>query len=182
MRRRDLLAAAAGAIVATTLAGGIAWAAIPGPGGVIQGCYKQNNGQLRVVDVAGDCLPSELALNWNQQGIQGPSGPSGPPGPTGTALAYAHGLADGTINQDSGNISVFRGGPGAYCVGVTGGPVHAPVVSLDSASNVGGSAQAGVFWASGCPEAQNDVLVITRPHDQDGGVPGADRAFYIIVN
>jgi hypothetical protein len=30
MRRRDLLAA---------LAGGIAWAAIPGDGGVIQGCY-----------------------------------------------------------------------------------------------------------------------------------------------
>ena len=58
MRSRDLVAAVASAIVATTLAGGIAWAAIPGPGGVIQGCYKENNGQLRVVDTVNDCLPS----------------------------------------------------------------------------------------------------------------------------
>ena len=50
MRTRDLAAGGLGAVVAAALAGGIAWAAIPGPGGVIQGCYKQNNGQLRVVD------------------------------------------------------------------------------------------------------------------------------------
>jgi len=80
MRRRDLITAAAGALVATVLAGGVAWAAIPGPGGVIQGCYKENNGQLRVVDTASDCLPSELALGWNQQGLKGDAGPQGEQG------------------------------------------------------------------------------------------------------
>ena len=35
MKRRDLLAAAAGALAATTLAGGVAWATIPGSDGTI---------------------------------------------------------------------------------------------------------------------------------------------------
>ena len=60
--------------------------------------------------------------------------------------------------------------------------MHAAVASLDALRNVGGSVQAGVFWASGCPEEANDILVITRPHAQDGGTPGADKGFYIIVN
>ena len=38
MRKRDLLSAALGALVATALAGGIAWAAIPSADGVINGC------------------------------------------------------------------------------------------------------------------------------------------------
>ena len=200
MRRRDLLAAAAGAIVATALAGGVAWAAIPGPGGVIQGCYKENNGPLRVVDVGSDCGPSELALSWNQVGPQGPSGPpgaqgpsgeqgpsgadgpSGPPGPAGTALAYARVRANGTIDHDSGNISVVNAADGQYCIGVTGGTVHAAVVSLDAQANVGGSVQAGVFAYSLCPGAQDDIAVFTRTHGQDGLLPGTNRAFYIIVN
>jgi hypothetical protein len=69
-----------------------------------------------------------------------------------------------------------------YCIGVTGGTVHVAVVSLDSLPNVGGTVQAGVFHASGCPANASDILVITRPQTQDGGIPGADRAFYIIVN
>jgi hypothetical protein len=35
MRRSDLIAAAAGALVATVLAGGVAWAAIPAADGTI---------------------------------------------------------------------------------------------------------------------------------------------------
>ena len=69
-----------------------------------------------------------------------------------------------------------------YCIGITGGEVHAAVVSLDALQNLGGTVQAGVFWASGCPENANDILVVTRPHAQDGGFAGADRGFYIIVN
>ncbi len=47
MRRRDLIAAGLGAVAATVLAGGVAWAAIP-EGGVIQGCYD-SGGNLKVV-------------------------------------------------------------------------------------------------------------------------------------
>ena len=82
-RRGSVLIAAALGALATMLVGGIAWAAIPGAGGVIQGCYKANNGQLRVVESASDCNPSELAINWNQQGPQGIQGPKGDKGDQG---------------------------------------------------------------------------------------------------
>jgi len=53
--------------------------------GVINACYKQVNGQLRVIDTSqgGTCLPSEKALSWNQTGPTGPRGPTGPKGATG---------------------------------------------------------------------------------------------------
>jgi hypothetical protein len=51
---------------------------------VINGCYKSQNGQLRLIDPATDrCLPSETAISWSQTGPQGPQGPPGPQGPTG---------------------------------------------------------------------------------------------------
>ncbi|MGH3072736.1 MAG: hypothetical protein ACRDNB_10780, partial [Gaiellaceae bacterium] len=81
MRRRDALAAAGGALAATALAGGIAVAAIPGDGGVIQACYTKGTGALRVIDTARGqtCHPTkELALAWNQAGAKGDPGPAGP--------------------------------------------------------------------------------------------------------
>lgn len=96
-------------------------------------------------------------------------------------LAYAHVQADGTIDRGSGNITVVKSGSGSYCVGVTGGTAQLAVVSLDSLPNVGGTVQAGTYWASGCPETANNVHVVTRPQAQDGGTPGEDRAFYITV-
>jgi len=56
---------------------------IPGPGGTITGCYQKVNGQLRVVDSATDCHPSENVLTWNQQGPKGATGATGATGPTG---------------------------------------------------------------------------------------------------
>ena len=82
LRRRPALIAT-GLAAAVALGTGLAFAAIPGAGGVIHGCYKAQNGQLRVVDSASDCRPSELSINWNQQGPQGIQGPPGPAGPKG---------------------------------------------------------------------------------------------------
>jgi Collagen triple helix repeat (20 copies) len=88
-RRGSVLIGALVGAFATMLVGGIAWATIPGAGGVIQGCYKAKNGQLRLVDSASqskhtahhsDCRPSELSISWNQQGPQGIQGPPGPKG------------------------------------------------------------------------------------------------------
>ena len=50
---------------------------------LIYGCYKKNNGQLRIVENPGQCRPSELPISWNQVGPQGPAGPQGPEGPQG---------------------------------------------------------------------------------------------------
>ena len=91
--RRGALAVAAVALVA--IAGAVTYAVADiGGGGVINGCYKTQNGQLRVIDPATDrCLPSETAISWSQtgptgsQGPTGAQGPTGPKGPTGSAGA-----------------------------------------------------------------------------------------------
>jgi hypothetical protein len=81
--RRGALAVTAVALVA--IAGAVTYAVAGiGGGGVINGCYKTQNGQLRVIDPATDrCRPSETAISWSQTGPTGARGPTGPPGPTG---------------------------------------------------------------------------------------------------
>ncbi|MGH3129046.1 MAG: hypothetical protein ACRDPX_14085 [Gaiellaceae bacterium] len=80
MRKRDLLAALLGAVVATVSAGGIAWSAIP-EGGVIQGCYD-GGGNLKVVSAL-PCPRAHTELQWNQQGPKGDKGDTGPQGTQG---------------------------------------------------------------------------------------------------
>src|SRR2546428_9315190 len=72
-----------GLIAGAMLAGGVAYATIPDSGDVIHGCYKQSNGQLRVVESASDCVVSELPIAWNIQGPKGDTGSAGPQGPKG---------------------------------------------------------------------------------------------------
>jgi len=101
--RRGALAVAAVALVAT--AGAVTYAVADiGGGAVINGCYKTQNGQLRVIDPATDsCLPSETPISWSQTGSQGPpgsrgaTGPAGPPGAKGaTGPAGAAGAKGAT--------------------------------------------------------------------------------------
>jgi hypothetical protein len=88
MRRRfRRVALAVSAVVLVAIAGGVTYAVADiGSGGVINGCYKSQNGQLRLIDPATDhCLPSETAISWGQTGTQGPKGDKGDPGPPGPA-------------------------------------------------------------------------------------------------
>lgn len=57
------------------IAGGVAFATIPSADGVINGCYQKNEGMLRVIDDAGACRTSEIAISWNHVGPQGEQGP-----------------------------------------------------------------------------------------------------------
>jgi hypothetical protein len=81
MQRRDVLAALAGAAAVLVLVGGAAWAAIPGPSGVIQGCYD-SGGNMKVVEAL-PCPNRHMPVQWNQQGVQGPPGPQGATGAVG---------------------------------------------------------------------------------------------------
>jgi hypothetical protein len=81
MRRRDVAAALAGAAVVLVLAGGVAWAAIPGPNGAIQGCYD-SGGNVKVVEAL-PCPRNYTPFQWNAQGIQGPQGEKGEKGEKG---------------------------------------------------------------------------------------------------
>jgi Collagen triple helix repeat (20 copies) len=86
MRMRfSRIALAITAVATVAIAGGVTYAVADiGDGGVINGCYKTQNGQLRLIDPATDsCHPSETAISWSQTGPQGPKGDPGPPGPAG---------------------------------------------------------------------------------------------------
>lgn len=110
MKRRDLLAAAAGAAAALALGGGIAMAAIPEPGGAIDGCYQKVEGQLRVIDPQTDlCRTSELPLRWSEEGQPGEQGPPGAAGKDG-----ADGR-DGRDGRDGSGVTVAPEPPGANC-------------------------------------------------------------------
>jgi hypothetical protein len=83
LRSRFLLASmlSSGLLVVVATA---AFASIPDTGGVIHGCFMTQNGQLRVIDPAGQkCRPSETAIAWSQVGPQGPQGIQGLTGATG---------------------------------------------------------------------------------------------------
>jgi hypothetical protein len=121
--RKTLLAAVAGAAAAAAAAGGIAWATIPSPNGVITACYQKNNGQLRVVDAGESCNPSELALQWNQTGPQGAQGPEGSRGPTGPQGLLGRDGATGARGVTGATGTTGERGP----VGPTGAAGEAPV-------------------------------------------------------
>jgi hypothetical protein len=53
-------------------------------GEILYGCYKKENGQLRLVNNTDQCLPSEMSISWNQKGTAGPEGTEGPTGPQGS--------------------------------------------------------------------------------------------------
>ncbi len=100
MRMRYLLGAVSGAMVATGVAG-IAWAGIPGAGGVINGCYQKVEGQLRVIDPGADsCRPAEIPIVWNQLGGKGEPGEAG---------------RDGADGRDGIDVTVEPEPPGANC-------------------------------------------------------------------
>ncbi len=98
LRRYWRMLLAAG-VLATLV--GIVHASIPDSGGVVNACYQNNNGALRVVDNPATCKNNETPLAWSQtgpqglqgpqgaQGIQGPQGfpgPQGPQGPSGASI------------------------------------------------------------------------------------------------
>jgi hypothetical protein len=141
--RRVALAVTAVAIVA--IAGGVTYAVAEiGGGGVINGCYKSQNGQLRLIDPATDsCHPSETPISWSQTGPQGPkgdkgdkgdpgpagpqgpagsTGPAGPQGPAGPGLREVK-IAEGEQKiaavANVGNVLVSCG-PGGFAAGSYG--------------------------------------------------------------
>jgi hypothetical protein len=157
--RRTALAFTAAAVLA--IAGGVTYAVADiGDGGVIHGCYKSQNGQLRLIDPATDgCHPSETAISWSQtgpQGPQGPTGPAGPQGPTGpqgpagpagpqgatgaTGPAGPTLVVSGLVNPDGtfvygtrppgASITITHPGPGQYGLVIAGLGNACPIPQL----------------------------------------------------
>lgn len=87
-RRAVRVILAAGALLA--LAGGIAYATVPGTDGVIHSCYSQSLGTWRPIDTQANppqkCKSGETQLDFNQRGRLGPTGPVGPAGKDGVTV------------------------------------------------------------------------------------------------
>jgi pentapeptide repeat protein len=78
--RLGWLVAGGGAVLLASAA----YAAIPSPNGVVDGCYDKSSGDLRIIDPSTTtCTHKELPISWNQIGPSGPAGPPGNPGPAG---------------------------------------------------------------------------------------------------
>ena len=93
-RRRSLLSLPSPALVVASIAlvvavGGAAFAAIPGPDGIVKTCYTTATGALRVIDSTAACNSVETELLINQTGPAGPAGATGPQGAPGAAGAAA---------------------------------------------------------------------------------------------
>jgi hypothetical protein len=123
---KGVLAIGTGSVLALGLVGtGVAFAdgvnvngSIPGPNGVIHGCYNAS-GLLRLEPSADACQGKETAISWNQKGPQGPqgkTGPEGPQGPTGPAgpgeEAFTSGTATYTVPAGVSELRVELWGGG----------------------------------------------------------------------
>ena len=109
-RSKKIAVTIAGAVAALAL-GTFAFAAIPGGGGVIHGCYSTTSGAVRVTDTDTNlpkgCSSKETALDWNQQGPKGDRGPSN--------AYYTHGAATLTPNTWT-TVATRTVPPGLYVV------------------------------------------------------------------
>jgi hypothetical protein len=141
--------------------GGVSWAAVPGDGGLIQGCYTKIGGVLRVIDTAkGEKCSSQLetAISWNQKGqkgdtglpgAEGPAGATGPAGPAGPVGPQGASGAPGAKGDVGSTGSVGPAGP-AGVAGVTGPKGDTgPMGPVGATGPVGPSGAAGPAGATG---------------------------------
>jgi hypothetical protein len=127
-----------GGVLGATAVAGIAFAAIPGGGGVIQGCYTKVGGVVRIVDTASQCSKAfENPIAWNQAGVKGDPGAAGPQGPVGPAGAKGDPGTQGP--QGPAGVAGKDGSPGAQG---PDGPKGDPCLSSDP-SCVGAQGDAG---------------------------------------
>ena len=149
-----------GAVVGSVLVGGVAFAAIPGSNGVINGCYQKNVGNLRVIDpsVGDSCRPSEIPISWSQTGPAGPQGPKGDTGATGPQ--GPKGDTGATGPQGLAGPQGPKGDTGATGAQGPAGPQGPPGSGLAGQSCPNGQSVTGVdnsgnlICSAGCPVAQ----------------------------
>ena len=73
---RSTLTGLAAGVVVLALGGGVAFATIPGSGGVIHGCYLKLSGVVRVID-AGFVPAGRVAVELEPDRSAGSAGPAG---------------------------------------------------------------------------------------------------------
>jgi hypothetical protein len=137
---RKTLVVLIGALVALMVGVGFAVASIPDTSGVFHACYKKHQGQLRLVQSASDCRPSENATSWSQTG---PPGPPGTPGSSFLAGSSGGQLSTGNNGSGCGGLigvgSCAQVGDGGLVQQVVpvGGTLHDLYVTVSAAPGAG---------------------------------------------
>lgn len=95
--------------------------------GLIEGCYNNRTGTLRVATASLPCKtdgsnPPETAISWNQVGPQGAKGDTGPVGPQGQE--GDPGLTGLELVSASGPVALCPSGKIALSGGVAGAPFN----------------------------------------------------------
>lgn len=165
LHRRVWRAAIVAAIVGFAAAG-IAYASIPDSNGLINGCYKKQNGQLRVIDTGAGraCSGSEKPLSW-----------------TGATVLFANVNADGTLVDGDATAASRPYGAGTGFYTVTFGQAVSNCAAVATPGAFPGytfaadNATAGADTESIHP---NDVTVRFKRGDTADPI---DSAFHLIV-
>jgi len=174
--------------VLLALAGGVAYATIPGSDGVIHACYSRSGGALRVVDASvTGCKSGETSLDWNVRGPAGPQGAAGAGGPTG-APGPAGPMGPAGPKGDAGAAGPKGDAGAAGPQGLPGpqGPKGDPGSGLTSIDGLAGLActKAGV---GGTVSVDYDgeghiVLTCVTPTGGGGGGGGGDGTPLLRIN
>jgi hypothetical protein len=179
-----------GAAAIFVIAAGVAWAAIPGSSGTINGCYEKRTGILRVIDAeAGkSCLSFETPISWNQRGPQGERGLQGERGAQGERGLRGERGADGARGpqgeQGLQGLQGLQGESGQLGLAGQTCPAGQFVTGFDSAGNVtcAGSGASGGDGGSDSPllyftlaelkfgsvavsESSTETVTVTNPGD-----------------
>jgi hypothetical protein len=158
VRGRWLAAAVAAALAAAGIAAAVQ-AGIPDTSGVIHGCYKASNGQLRLVARARSCSRSEHAVSWSSTGPRGASGPAGPAGASGQpGSAGPPGATGATGTTGATGATGSTGGAGP--AGSTGPPGKA---GADGATGPAGATGASGGTGATGPRGPSDAYVAQAP-------------------
>ena len=170
--------------------GGGAYAAvgsIPGPGGVIHGCYQQQGGSLRLVRTGKKCSDNENAIAFNQQGRPGRQGAPGPIGPSDAYQASTNTPADPltlTLAVPAGSYAVVAKAVGSSGPTTTSAPGGAECIlsplggASDEDFSVNSIPMNGVAaFANTIAVTFADPGTIQYACDGSGGTPPS-RGFY----
>lgn len=163
------------------VAGGMVAASIPAADGTITGCYQKNNGQLRVVESAGQCHPSEQAITWQQEGPQGPQGPIGPQGPAGPQGATGPQGLTGPEGPEGPAGPAGPEGPQGPAGESASGPPYVWICSPAYLKNAGGTAPANLYVYNGSGTTANvavNILAADGVNLSGTAIPGAGGQNY----
>jgi hypothetical protein len=181
MKRKRLLSAAGCALVAVAIAGGVAYATIPGPGNVYSACMLKGLGTIRLIDkslpatnLLSRCTDKETEVSWNQAGQPGPAGApgaKGEPGVPGTKGTDGTDGANGADGKDGVSVTSAVEPAGYNCA--NGGSkftaANGVTYACDGASG-GGSGAVNAYQNAGTivalsGEYTNVMTISLRPGD-----------------